>query len=51
MVWKCMVFQKQEVNDGIIIFQMDVVIFPNMKMYVPWILHQSKFSYDSDALF
>ena len=30
-----MVFQKQEVNDGIIIFQMDVVIFPNMKMYVP----------------
>ena len=46
-----MVFQKQEVNDDDIIFQTDALIFPNMKIYVPWILRQSKFSYDSNALF
>ena len=26
-------------------------IFPSMSIYVPWFLHQSKFSWDSDALF
>ena len=53
MIWTCMVFNIQwfKVNDDVIIFQTDVLIFPNMSIYIPWILHQSKFSWNSDTLF
>ena len=53
MVRKCMVFEIQgvKVSDDIIMFQTDLLIFPNMSIYVPRVLRQSKFSWDSDGLF
>ena len=53
MVWKYLVFKIQGVKiiNDIIIFQMGVLIFPNMSIYVPWIWCRSKFSWNSDVLF
>ena len=53
MVWTSLVFEIQgvKVDDDITIFLTDVLIFPDMSIYVPWILRQSKSSWDSNALF